>query len=789
MKKALLIAEKPDLMMKIRTVYNKHKSQIPYDIEFTCFVGHVCKLAPPTSYEGFDGPWDIDRLPIMPSWNNYKIEISEDKKDVVAKILKTYREFKPDLIINACDPDREGEHIFRLFQDTCLDKFKGEYKRFWCNDLTEESILKALINLQELKINLREAAFCRAKSDYLVGMNFTEAVTTRFMHGKRTIKIGRVKTPLLKICYDREIEIRNFKPSSKYQIKANYTPGTHGMLFDEQGINEYKTKDEAELVIKDINNKEHIVENITKKKQSENAPYLYKLSDIQIEAGKKYGYSAGKVLELVQSLYEAKYMSYPRTDLRYISQEAAQDIPRILKNAKESFPELKPYIEEALKQDIVSIAQKNKRLCNDAEVSKAGHTALILTTTKIETDKLSDEQINILKMVCIRLLSFFMKPLQEEKIEIIAKDNDYKFKITYKKLIDKGFTVLLDKKTEYIDIPDVKIGDKIGVKNIEAHEVKAVCPPRFTDADLVQVMENPAKYLDNQTTLNKEILKKTSGIGTQATRAKIISDLCDDGYCTKKKSGKTEVIEVTEFGMNVMKLLHNTSFAQVDLTAKWEQQLKDVENGRITSEQYKRIIEEYIKENIMAIKVLKGERISSARKLKNKCPHCGKDVLIGKKSYYCSNYNKDDGCKFILPFELPKIKVKFTEKDIETLIEGKPVEKTIQKEDKKWKQKIKYLNEKLEFIKEAPKEIGKCPRCGNSIVKFSWGYGCLGYKQGCKFGIKAKMAERTIKEKEVKELLEKGETSLIKDFISKNGKPFTAKLYIDEDKKINFKFK
>lgn len=788
MQKAVLIAEKPSLMRDIEAVYKKNRDKIPYEIEFACFVGHIYKLAPPSMYDDFEGSWDLERLPIIPRWNGFKITLDPSKKELLTKINKVVRETDPDIIINACDPEREGEHIFRLYKDTNLQNFKGEIKRFWCNDLTEKEILKNLINLldEKEKENLREAAFCRAKSDWLIGMNFTEASTVMFSRGKNaTIKVGRVKTPLLNIIYQRELEIRNFKPSSKYQIKAKYKDGFEGTLFDDAGNLEFKTEEECNNYLNNIPTEQHIVKEFSKKVVSTKAPQLYKLSDIQIEAGKKYGYTAAQVLEIMQSLYEKKYTSYPRTDSRYISMEAAKDIPIILKHIAIAFPDLKSYINDIQKEDVITIAQKNTKLCNDKEVAQSGHTALIVTTSNLDLSKLSIEEQNLLKMVCIRLLSHFMQPLKENKIEIITKKDDYTFKATYKTLIDKGYTVLLDKNTNYATLKDITQGSKINVDKIISHEVKATCPSRFTSAELIYAMENPSKYLYNKNDLNKNTMAKIKGIGTQATRAEIINSLLKDGYCTM--TGKGNVFTPTDFGMRIMDILNEASFAKVDLTARWEQYLERVEHGSMTTEQYKRLIEDYVKEGIDLIKTLKGPTISNISSLKDKCPECGSDVLIGKNFYYCAKYKKDTGCPFLIPQKI--LSTKITEKDASNLINGKIIEKKLNKDDKSWNQKLQLNNNKLEFVQAKAEKVGECPCCGGDVVKNSWGYGCSEYKNGCKFGISNEIAGKKLSKKIIWELLEYGETSNeVKGFTSKKGNEFNARLYIDENYRVSFKF-
>lgn len=786
MEKAVLIAEKPSLMREIKSVYMKNKNKIDYEIEFVAFAGHSYRLALPSEYEEYEGYWDIDRLPIMPSWNRYKIVVNKGQEKTIAEINKKIRETKPDIIINACDPDREGEHIFRLFRDVNLSRFKGEIKRFWCNDLSEKEILKNLINLQEQKFKLQDAAFCRAKTDWLIGMNLTEAATVTFNKGKSTtIKIGRVKTTLLNICYKREMDIKNFKPSSKFQIKVDYDNGINGTLIENNENVEFQTIEEAKNFIKNIDKGPYKVKSLIQKTKTTKAPQLYKLSDIQIEAGKKYGYTASHVLEIVQSLYEKKFVSYPRTDLRYISKEAAKDIPSIFDNIKKAFPEFEKYINNIMKDDVVKIAQSNTNLCNDSKVNESGHTALITTTHPININFLSEEEINILKMICIRLISMFLEPLKEKCVEMITVKNNTEFKSTYKILINKGYTELLDKKGVYVENINIKEGSMLDVDKIYEHEVKSVCPSRFTSAELVQIMENPAKYLFNANEDNKNTIKKIHGIGTPATRGAIIDSLFQDKYC--EMAGKNKTIKVTDLGISIMNILTDVSFAKVDLTARWEKQLSQVEKGEMGVDEYKRSIEEYIRECINIIKDMKGKSVNNTTKLNVKCPKCSSDILVGKNYYYCSKYGKGNtDCKFVLPLKI--LNASITNKDVENLLNGKIIEKTVSKGDTSWKQPIAYTNDALSFVKKEQEVIGKCPCCGNNIVKKNWGYGCNGYTNGCEFSISDTVAQKKITKKIVKDLIENGETKVIDGFVNKQGEEFSAKLCI-VDGKVKFKFK
>ena len=805
-KKAILLAEKPSLAHDIEAVYKKYKDQIPYDITFMALRGHVCRLADLKNYDGCDVKWEEMDLPVIPPWNGYKIEVVPEEKKRVKDIVDAIKEIKPDVIINACDPDREGEHIFRLLKDTVLIKyFKKEYLRYWNNANTDKEILRALQNLlpESNKANLREAAFCRGKTDYLIGMNFTIASTVRLNVGK-TIKTGRIKTVLLHICAKRERDIKNFVPSSRYSIQANYKDFSSSMV-DKDDLKTilFDTEKEANELLGKLTDKEHIISELNETSASNPAPQLYKLSDLQIEAGKLYGYTSDKVLSIVQSLYDNKFMTYPRTDLRLIGSEQAKELPLLLTQIKMLYPEIGKYVDSILKQDVVAMACKNKRIVNDKEVEKAGHTALTITDVKPNLSKLTEEQCNIYRLVAFRIVAFFLPPLKEKKYSLILNDSKKNYyKVNYKKLVSKGYTEIYpaNKDDRYVNF-DYKQGQKIKVDDYQLHEVKATCPSRFTDADLIYIMENPGKYLAEQDDKCKKILSEIHGIGTQATRSTIINSLFADGYCNRKKSGKQQVVEVTDLGMFVDDNLGDLSFCQVDLTAHIEEQLSKVEYGEMTSNEYEAIITDYIKRNITEIKNLKIKSgyTSTKNTLDIKCPLCGSAIAKDSKNtaFFCSKYKYDKeikqavGCKFVIFRSV--LGANITENDLKKLVKGEEIEKKLKKDGKEWEQALFYNKDicRIDFVKPKGLDVN-CPLCSGTVYPTQYGYKCENNRynketkqtEGCQFNVFKTILGATINKKDITELIKGKE--IIKT-LKKDDKKWDQKLKYDKkEKKIVF---
>ena len=549
--KALLIAEKPSLMRTIQDVYRQ--INYPDTITFKSFAGHIIGLKNPKDYGVVDGVdwsnklWNEDMIPMIP--NKFLYQVSSDKKAMYRDLTNEIASGDYDYIINACDPDREGNHIFQLFYN--YSKCTLPIKRFWTNDLSFGNVENALRNLRydgdglkpDLK-HLTESAILRAWSDWLFGMNFTIGVSLQ-MH--TTVKIGRVKTATHMMLAQREDEIKNFVPKTTYELESIYKEKFSGTLFDENGNIRFEKKDGADDILKKLG-QTAVVESITTKKETTQAPQLYKLSDLQTDASKLFGYSADKVLEIAQSLYEKKVLSYPRTDCRYVGTELTKGFSILLQSVA-TLKELEPYVKNLSKQDLDNVA-KNKKYVNDKELAKSGHYALSPTSVRPNWQTLTQEEKNILTMVYRRFLAIFLPPMICNKTTLITNNNTYTFKTTGKELISKGYTEIYG--TNIIDnlLPNLKKGDIVNVDKFEMKDKTTTAPPRYTQGTLIAAMENPAKFLEDDNL--KEIIKEKQGIGTQATRSTIIKNLLDDKYVEEKKGkGKASYLYVTDLGMNI----------------------------------------------------------------------------------------------------------------------------------------------------------------------------------------------------------------------------------------------
>lgn len=626
-------------MRVLKEVYVSNRDVIPYNIDFIALAGHICGYATPKEYTDWQCEWNEINLPMIPE--RWQIKIIDGKEKLYSDIKNKIKTEHYDGFICATDADREGNLIYYLLETKlCLNKNKTY--RLWVHDLTESAILKSYKSMVDLHTNnfqknLTWASILRSRFDWLVGMNATVMATKK---AGMLMKIGRVKTPTLKIVYDNSIAIDNFKPKTTYYIVAKYDNGITGILQHE----DFETMADAKSFFSNLNST-GIVKNIEVKRMSVQPHQLFKLSDLQVEASKKYGYSPEKTLNLVQSLYEThKAVSYPRCDCRYISSELANDFKKLIQPIK-AFKDLAPFVSEIEKnEDWVLKTKSNKRFVNDNEVNKNSHTALLPTTKSISIESLNEEELNILKMIYIRFLCIFFPPFIYDKTIVDVENSGYIFKSNGKKIVSNGFTELLDYDSKDNVLPKIKQGDILNIVDFEAKDKTTTPPKRLTQGDLIKEMENVSKYIDNKDL--KEIMKHSGGIGTQATRGSIISSLIKDGYIDTKTVKKSEALYISEKGKTYIDNLLGLDIINPELTAKWESQLQDVEQGKMNSVEFNKNMLRYINDIIIKFNSKKMISATIQKESLGKCPRCGKDVYEGKTSYYCSGYNGSPKCGF-----------------------------------------------------------------------------------------------------------------------------------------------
>lgn len=778
MKKALLIAEKPSLMRTIQETYNKI-SGLDYQItKFTAQAGHLVRLLLPSELDEEQKKWAWENLPFFPEEHGgWKYRIIEGKEALFRDIKKEINSGNYDFIIHCGDPDAEGQLLVQLVLNECKNKLP--VKRFWSNDLTPKAIENGLRHLKDndndpFLINLYQSALTRQKTDYLYGMNFSQSISLKT---GQTMAIGRVKTPVTKIIVDRENEIANFKPTTTYEVSVDYKEGFSGVMFDENGNISFKTEADAKKLIVALGRNGKVI-SVETKEEKTNPPAYFKLSTLQIAAGKAYGYNADKVLALVQSLYEKKFMSYPRTSCEFLA--SGTDFKALLKSAA-VISELVPFINKITDKDIADI-KANKRYCNDKKLAEAGHSAL--TLTEIAPKGLTADEMNIYTLVAKQLVASFLPPLIENKTVVITQVDDRQFKSNGKVLISKGYTELLTKKSDDTALPALKEGQPLLVEKFEVNEKTTTCPPRYTDADIIALMENPSKFLVDKSL--KDSLSGKLKIGTEATRATEIKDICGKtGYAEKRKGkGKSELIYALPKSMQLIEKIHQFEVAQVDMTAKLEHKLDLIKTGELQSDAFYKEIKQYVQEQVKMIKQNDmGAVVLNTKSVIGKCS-CGGDLIMGDKSVFCSNW-KEKGCK--RGFYRTILGAKLSDSDVEKLMAGKDITKTLKKDGKSWKQKLRMNSDfTIEFVKdEDMSEKLECPKCGGSVRITDKFFACEHNQKTCDFILWKTVSGAKLSENDVSKLLNGKRVK--KKMKSKAGKEFEAYLVYRNDK-IEFEF-
>ncbi len=585
-----------------------------------CF-GHLITMAYPDAYNPEYKSWRVEHLPIVPK--EYKYVVIDNKGTAkqfeVIKSLMCRDDVK---MIYACtDSGREGEYIFRLvYNQSGSDK---PAKRVWISAQTEDAVKRGIDEAKNIceYDSLAKAAYCRAKEDWLFGMNFSRMYTCQY--GKKlstylkeekssVIAIGRVMTCVLGLIVDRELEVRNFVPKIYYGVTANFHSQDSDIAYkgkwqakkEDHADNEekYLSMEEAAEIIKKLEGLEAAVKKVDVKVKKEQAPLLFNLAELQSEANKKFKISVNKTLEIAQNLYEKKLISYPRTDSRVLSTDVVTELPKIL-NGLYGNAAYKEFVLRIKEFGKLSIDKKTKRYVDDAKVTD--HYAIIPTYVTTDLSKLDEDTRNIYNLIVKRFLSIFFLPAEYNTVKVETEIAKEIFVTNSKTLNAPGwkevYEVASKDEEEPSDSPIQRLikKEKCDVVGFDMEEKKTKPPSRFTDGSLIITMEKAGKYIENEE-LRDQI--KTCGIGTSATRAGIIKKLADIGYI--KINNKTQIVTPEPKGEAIVELVRATAKELLNpiLTASWEKGLLMVENQEITEALFEEKLINYITKTIDKVK-------------------------------------------------------------------------------------------------------------------------------------------------------------------------------------------
>ncbi|MDP4182082.1 MAG: DNA topoisomerase 3 [Bacillota bacterium] len=642
MSKNLYITEKPSVAASFATVLGVNISKSDRSRGYaesntaiiTWCVGHLVTMAFPDAYDPSYKEWKVEHLPIIPKEYKYIVIDDDGIKRQFATISSLMRRDDVDCVYSCTDSGREGEYIFRLVAS--LSGSSKPSKRVWISSHTDESIKRGISEAKDLSHydSLGIAAYNRAIEDWLFGMNFSRIYTCQYGRmlsnllkesKSSVIAIGRVMTCVLGLIVDRELEIRNFVPKIHYGVVGSFTSKTSEISYkgkwqpkksdskkkDEQEEEKYISKEDAEALIEKLKDKEAVVKKVDIKVKNEQPPLLFNLAELQSEANKKFKLPVDKTLEIAQSLYEKKMISYPRTDSRVMSTDVLSDIPKIL-NGLFSNSSYKDTVKRIKDFGELKVNKSSKRFVDDSKVTD--HYAIIPTYVTTELSRLDNDTKNVYNLIVKRFLSIFYPPAEFNTVKVETDVAGEIFVTTAKTLKEPGWKEVYEvsaskDEEETTDSPIHKLIKKEGcaVNSFDLEEKETKPPPRYTDGSLIITMEKAGKFIENEE-LREQI--KTCGIGTSATRSGIIKKLKDIKYINIHH--KTQIVTPTLKGEAIVELVRMSAkeLLNPSLTASWEKGLVMIENKETTQEVFREKLHAYIIRTIEKVKKSRNERVN-----------------------------------------------------------------------------------------------------------------------------------------------------------------------------------
>lgn len=621
MSKILVLAEKPSVgrelarVLGCKTNGNGCLKGDRYIV--TWALGHLVTLAQPESYGTQYKTWNLESLPIMPG--KMDLEVIPETAKQYAAVKALLRSPEVDSLIIATDAGREGELVARWI--IAKSGFRKPISRLWISSQTDKAIRQGFSALRDGReyLNLYAAAEARAEADWLVGLNVTRALTCK---NNAQLSAGRVQTPTLSLIVAREEEIEHFKSREYYHVMADLGKffATYRTKNNEAAIWE---KPEAEEILKKIEGKNFTVTALTTTEKRTPPPMLYDLTELQRDANKLYSFSAKQTLGIMQKLYEEhKALTYPRTDSRYLTDDIVPTLAERLRAV--SFGNFSPIAGEILREK-----RPIARACiNNAKVSD--HHAIIPTEQKINTLRLSPEEMKIYQLVVRRFLTCFYPDFVYRQLKAELSCEGLSFSATGKSVVDKGWKAVYDAPDEEDEtaeqeqtLPAFAKGDVFSCQAAKIKTLKTAPPARYTEGTLLSAMENPSKFIEDKKM--KEFIG--GGLGTPATRADIIEKLFSSFYIEKKGNA----IYPTSKGKQLISIVP-PDLKEPLLTAKWEKELESIAKGAAKRDDFLEEIRSYTKKLVQNV-ITSDAKYVHDNISKTPCPECGKMMLTvnGKK--------------------------------------------------------------------------------------------------------------------------------------------------------------
>lgn len=638
MAKSIIITEKPSVAMEFAKVLQINGVRKDGFLEsdnwiVTWCVGHLVTMSYPEKYDEKLKYWRLDTLPFLPKEYKYEVIPNVEKQFNIIKSLLTREDVT--CIYVCTDSGREGEYIYRLVEQM-IGVTGKQRKRVWIDSQTEEEIKRGIKEAKDLSEydSLSDSAYLRAKEDYLIGINFSRLLSIIF--GKRvcsslqldkvSISVGRVMTCVLGMVVSREREIRNFVKTPYYKIMGTFgEPSTSftaewkvteessmyesPKLYNDSG---FRKKEDAKAFILSLQDKKAVISEIKKTKQKENPPLLFNLAEIQNECTKRFKIKPDETLEIIQTLYEKKLVTYPRTDARVLSTAVAKEIGKNLNGLVKGYPdtEVQAILQKMIQEKYSTNLVKTKYV-NDSKITD--HYAIIPTGQGFENlNKLTQLQANVYKLIVKRFLAIFYPPAEFQKMAVTVVVEKETFTCTGKICSNPGYLEVLKPKTQEVKstekaetvenkeetaenleiLKTLKKGQEIPVRQYEIKDSETSPPTRYNSGSMILAMENAGKLIEEEE-LREQI--KGAGIGTSATRAEIIKKLEKIKYIAI--NNKTQIITPTQLGEVVYDTVYQSmpDMLNPKLTASWEKGLDLVAKKEIQPEVFMQKLEQYVK--------------------------------------------------------------------------------------------------------------------------------------------------------------------------------------------------
>ncbi|MGZ4983555.1 MAG: DNA topoisomerase III [Chthoniobacterales bacterium] len=805
MSKSLVIAEKPSVAADIAHALGKipkkgdHYENDEYVISSA--VGHVAELLMPEDIDKKKyGFWRLETLPIVPE--KFELKPIDKSKDVFARLKKLIARKDIDVLINACDAGREGELIFN---NLCrLANNKHPVKRLWLQSMTPQAIRDGFGHLRDESEmhGLADAARSRSESDWLIGINGTRAITKR-MFGSRAgnvASVGRVQTPTLAIVYERELEIRNFKPrdywrvTAKFEITKGQYEGTYQRPDFKRSDDEHDRADRvwdqaaAEAVVAACQGNPIANVSEEKKASSQIAPRLYDLTTLQREANGRFGFSAKRTLQIAQALYEKhKMLTYPRTDSRALPEDYLPVAKQTLANLTGN---LQTHAQKALTNGWV---RPNKRIFNNAQISD--HFAII--PTAFEAKHLDEAEAKIFDMVARRFVAVFFPAAEFDVTTRFSQVAQHKFKTEGKVLTSAGWLEVYGRGNvdDEKALPALQPGDGKQARTLEATLLAEATkpPPRYTEATLLSAMETAGKLVEDEDAADA---MKERGLGTPATRADIIDGLIYQKYMDRNQRELVPTAKAEQL-IQFLEAVKASDLTSPAMTGEWEHQLREMVRGKFPREKFMAGIVEETKGIVERVKNFEEDH-SVARETEILSPTDKKPLRETLRGY-----KSQDG-----EFMLYKIigGRRMEEAEIRELVEkgeigpldgfisaktraGFAAKLKLARDEKTGKWKAEYdFGDKIDLGSVEP--FWTDPATGAELCEVGSNYVLREKENGewkQTFRVPRLMCKKEVTREQAVQLIGNGKTDLIQGFISKKGRPFDAFL-VRNDARVRWEF-